>query len=224
VDKRLSQDDADFVDCIHTSTTFGLQEKSGHMDFFPDGGKSSAKGCEKLIEIKDEDETEKRHRIKRFLFRNNKGEDNETSDGLPKKNIVEKIRNKIGQLSPLKKVFLNIHAYIGCNHLRSPHYFISSINECQFRAKLCSTWSDYLSNKCKDSTDNDLTYPRLGYHADKSDSIYQLGNGNFYLKTTSKKPYCSPSTSLSEAKTNNQTSLKSKLKKKLSKILPKRIG
>lgn len=194
------------------------------MDFFPEGGKSSAKGCEKLIEIKDEDEDEieKHSRIKRFFF-NNKDKE-QSDDEIPSKSFIEKLRDRLGKLTPLKKVFLNVHAYIGCNHLRSPHYFISSINECQFRAKLCSTWSDYLSNKCKDSIDNDFTYPRLGYHADKSDSIYQHGNGNFYLKTTSKKPYCAPSISLSEAKTNNETSLKSKLKKKLSKVLPKRIG
>ncbi len=219
VDKRLSQDDADFVDCIHTSTTFGLQEKSGHMDFFPDGGKSSASGCEKLIEIKDDNEIEKRYRIKRlFLSHNHDEEDDDTN--LPRKNLLEKLRDKIGRISPLKKVFLNIHAYIGCNHLRSPHYFISSINQCQFRAKLCSTWSEYLLQKCKDSIDNDLTYPRMGFHADQSDQIYRHGNGTFYLKTVAEKPYCS----LASQKSKKQTSGKSKLKKKLSKLLPKRIG
>jgi hypothetical protein len=218
IDKRLSQDDADFVDCIHTSTTFGLQEKSGHMDFFPEGGQSSAKGCEKLIEIKDEDEDEieKHSRIKRFFF-GNKNEEKSDAE-IPSKSFIEKLRDRIGKLTPLKKIFLNVHAYIGCNHLRSPHYFISSINQCQFRAKLCLSWSDYLAKKCQDPIDNDLTYPRMGFHADQSDRIYQKGNGSFYLKTIAEKPYCS----LSGQKSKNQET--SKLKKKLLKLLPKRIG
>ncbi|CAF2124099.1 unnamed protein product [Rotaria magnacalcarata] len=224
IDKRLSSDDADFVDCIHTSTTFGLQEKSGHMDFFPDGGKSSAQGCEKFIKIEDNDETENRFRIKRFLYSRNRKE-NDTSEDMPKKSILGKIRDRLGALTPLKKVFLNIHAYIGCNHLRSPHYFISSINQCNFRAKLCSSWTDYLSKKCKDPVDNDLTYPRMGFYADKSNPIYKVGNGDYYLKTTPDKPYCALSlSSRSEKESKKQTSLKSKLKKKLSKVLPKKIG
>jgi len=221
IDKRLSPDDADFVDCIHTSATFGLQEKSGHMDFFPEGGQSSAKGCEKLIEIKDEDEDEieKHSRIKRFFF-NNKDKE-QSNDEIPSKSFIEKLRDRLGKLTPLKKVFLNVHAYIGCNHLRSPHYFISSVNQCQFRAKLCSSWSDYLAKKCQDPIDNDLTYPRMGFHADQSDRIYQRGNGSFYLKTIAEKPYCSLP-SLPGQKSKKQET--SKLKQKLSKLLPKRIG
>ncbi|CAF0852208.1 unnamed protein product [Adineta ricciae] len=228
VDKRLSRDDADFVDSIHTSTTFGLQEKSGHMDFFPDGGKSSAKGCEKLIEIKDEEEegevvaaSEKHHRVKRLFFNKNKTKNstNDDDDDVPKKNFVEKLRDRIGRVRPLKKVFLNIHAYIGCNHLRSPHYYISSINHCQFRAQSCLSWSDYSAKKCVDSIDNNSTYPRMGFYAEKSDATYRRGNGSFYLKTTSQKPYCSPTTTSSLVK--KQTS---KLKKKLMKLLPQRVG
>jgi hypothetical protein len=222
VDKRLSPDDADFVDCIHTSTTFGLQEKSGHMDFFPDGGKSSAQGCEKFIDIKDDGDVEKRHRIKRFLFGSDADEDDTSSSGIPRKSWLERIRDQIGRISPLKTVFLNVHAYIGCNHLRSPHYFISSINQCQFRAKLCSSWTDYLAKTCKDSYDNDLTYPRMGFHADQSDRIYRNGNANFYLTTTPDKPYCSSSSSLPASKSQKRTSLKSKLKKKLPKFFSKK--
>ena len=211
VDKRLSQDDADFVDCIHTSTTFGLQEKSGHMDFFPDGGKSSAKGCEKLIKIKDEDEEETVQR-KRFIFGNRK--DDEDDDDQPKKNFIERLRDGIGRIKPFKKVFLNIHAYIGCNHLRSPHYFISSINHCTFRAKLCSSWSNYLTTSCQDSHDNNLTYPRMGFHADQSDPIYQRGNGSFYLKTVSLAPYCTTD----GTKSKKELSKNSKKKRKFPKF------
>lgn len=198
------------------------------MDFFPDGGKSSAQGCEKLIQIKDDDHTGKLYRIKRFLFnKNNKNPSNsngndEDEDEVPRKNFLQKLRDGIGHIRPLKKVFLNIHAYIGCNHLRSPHYFISSINQCGFRAKLCSSWSDYLQEKCNDPIDNNLTYPRMGFHAHQSDPIYRRGNGSFYLKTKPEPPYCSPSSLSSiEKKSEKKTSLKSKLKKKISKLLPK---
>lgn len=190
IEKRLSPDDADFVDCIHTSTTFGLQEKSGHMDFFPNGGQSSAKGCEKLIKIKDEEESQGSTFHKRFYLIDSE-ETEPQSDNLPRKNFLERLRDRIGRLNPLKKIFLNIHSYIGCNHLRSPHYFISSINHCEFRAKLCSTWSNYLANTCSDPVDNNRTYPRMGFYSDRSDRVYREGNGSFYLKTTGEKPYCS---------------------------------
>lgn len=192
------------------------------MDFFPDGGHSKSKGCEKLIEIKEKNNEEGQHRFKRFLFKNNHKQEN-NDDDKPRKSFLEKIRDQIGKLSPLKKVFHNIHAYIGCNHLRSPHYFISSINQCDFRAKLCSSWKDYLSKKCKDPTDNDLTYPRMGFYADKSDSVYIHGDSNFYLTTTSEKPYCSSSISTrSEKLPDKQTTSKSILKKALKKFLPKK--
>ncbi|CAF3869756.1 unnamed protein product [Rotaria sp. Silwood1] len=193
IDKRLSSDDADFVDCIHTSATFGLQEKSGHMDFFPDGGNSNAQGCEKLLHIKDDYDVKKRYNIKRLFFGESQKEDLDSSESLPEKSFIEKLRDQLGYITSLKDVFLNVHAYIGCNHLRSPHYFISSIHKCIFRAQLCSSWSDYLLKKCIDPIDNDLTYPRMGYHADQSDPIYRHGNGSFFLKTIPKEPYCSHS-------------------------------
>lgn len=209
IDKRLSLDDADFVDCIHTSATFGLQEKSGHMDFFPDGGESSAKGCEKLIKIQDKDDSTY---YKRFFF-SDSNEFNEQTN-VPQKNFLERLRDQIGRLNPLKKIFLNIHSYIGCNHLRSPHYFISSINHCEFRAKLCSTWSNYLAKDCQDPLENNKTYPRMGFYADRSDRLYRQGNGSYYLKTIANKPYCSLSLSTQTSKAKKQLHKNPKPKKK----------
>ena len=128
-----------------------------------------------------------------FLFKSNR--DPEATTDLPKRNLIQRLRDRVGRIRSLKKVFLNIHSYIGCNHLRSPQYFISSINQCEFRAKLCSSWSNYQFKKCKDPIDNNLTYPRMGFHADRSDLLYRQGNGSFYLKTNAKKPYCSSSKS-----------------------------
>ena len=183
------------------------------MDFFPDGGQSSAKGCEKLIRIEDDENSDTANFYKRFFFHSS----DEESGNVPRKGFLERLRDRIGQLTPLKKIFLNIHSYIGCNHLRSPHYFISSINHCEFRAKLCSSWSNYLTKTCFDPRENNKTYPRMGFYADRSDRFYRQGNGSFYLKTVKEKPYCSlpPSTT-----TGGTKAKKPKTKKKI----PKPIG
>ena len=38
--------DAEFVDVIHSSKYFGLDEKTGHMDFYEDGGASAVSACD----------------------------------------------------------------------------------------------------------------------------------------------------------------------------------
>ncbi|CAN8011208.1 unnamed protein product, partial [Ixodes pacificus] len=46
-DEHLDTDDADFVDVIHTSTSFvevGIRKPIGHVDFYPDGGERQS-GC-----------------------------------------------------------------------------------------------------------------------------------------------------------------------------------
>ncbi|CAF0852606.1 unnamed protein product [Didymodactylos carnosus] len=265
VDKRLSLDDADFVDCIHTSETFGLQEKSGHMDFLPDGGDSNAEACKKLPKIGNDDNDEQlfelvkngdktelrpvskrtilKHDIrslnKRFLFKS-KTTTLETPivididlkdlerENLPEKNFIEIIRDKIGIISPIKDVFVKIHGFVGCNHLRAPRYFISSINSCDFRATMCDSWSNYINKRCNDTFQqkylNDNTYPRMGFHADKSNIYYRKQNAKYYLRTIENPPYCDNS-SLQTKKTrtvDKRINFGKKIKKKLSKLLEKK--
>ena len=44
--KRLSADDALFVDIIHTDGgVLGYHEPMGHVDFFPNGGTALQNGC-----------------------------------------------------------------------------------------------------------------------------------------------------------------------------------
>ena len=46
VDVRLDKSDADFVDVIHTDMgALGTTDKSGHLDFYPNGGIKQP-GCE----------------------------------------------------------------------------------------------------------------------------------------------------------------------------------
>jgi len=52
--ERLDKEDATFVDVIHTETGIqGISEPIGHVDFYPNNGKSSQPGCEgfNVIEI-----------------------------------------------------------------------------------------------------------------------------------------------------------------------------
>lgn len=47
VDMRLSKDDAQFVDIIHSDAGIsGIMASIGHIDFFPNGGKKFQPGCE----------------------------------------------------------------------------------------------------------------------------------------------------------------------------------
>ncbi len=46
--KRLSRDDANFVDVIHTSQLLGYIPAIGHADFFPNGGLAQP-GCFQVI-------------------------------------------------------------------------------------------------------------------------------------------------------------------------------
>lgn len=48
---RLTSEDADFVDIIHTDAGFyGITLRSGHVDFYPNGGHRPQPGC-RLINI-----------------------------------------------------------------------------------------------------------------------------------------------------------------------------
>ncbi|GJQ71265.1 hypothetical protein Trydic_g11004 [Trypoxylus dichotomus] len=44
IDQRLSDDDADFVDVIHTDSIVGFRESIGHVDYYPNGG-GMQNGC-----------------------------------------------------------------------------------------------------------------------------------------------------------------------------------
>lgn len=51
-DERLSDDDADFVDVLHTDGgTLGYEASIGHVDYFPNGGKRQA-GCGLILTSK----------------------------------------------------------------------------------------------------------------------------------------------------------------------------
>lgn len=52
--ERLSVDDADFVDVIHTAAgSLGYSESIGHVDFFPNSGDAPQPGCCSLFDLMD---------------------------------------------------------------------------------------------------------------------------------------------------------------------------
>jgi hypothetical protein len=44
--KLLQKDDAEFVDLIHTAKIYKFPSTTGHVEFYPNGGKSPQPGCE----------------------------------------------------------------------------------------------------------------------------------------------------------------------------------
>ena len=64
-------------------------------------------------------------------------------------------------------------------------YYIYSINFCKYRSELCN---DTRKN-CRFTKDGDK-YPRMGYHADKTDEKYRNSSNTFYTNTTFKMPFC----------------------------------
>lgn len=193
--EKLHFTDADLVDIIHTSESFGLPEKNGHMDFYPDLGPSNINVCS---DIKDRFENQENV----ILYEESNGREGHFNDVLLNstdfnesggfnKISLNSLKSKLASLfnkvlgflgkNP-KRVFVNVHQFFGCSHLMSVRYFIYSINECDFKASMCKTREEYTSNKCVKS---DLA--RMGYNADKSANSLKTSFGDFskhYNKAT----------------------------------------
>ncbi|XP_020897507.1 inactive pancreatic lipase-related protein 1 [Exaiptasia diaphana] len=139
IDVRLDATDAEFVDVIHSdSPRIGTPDKSGKLDFWPNGG-GSQPGC--LIK---------------------------------KRGLIDKITK-----------------LVGCEHYRAHQYFIESIKstECLFRSYPCASWNEFRRGKCMECGANGKNCPEMGFNAIKYKDVK---NGNFYLYTSDKPPYCVP--------------------------------
>ena len=72
---------------------------------------------------------------------------------------------------------------VACSHTRAPRYFISSVQgSCSWTAYPCANYLKFEQRRCL--TCNGAC-PRMGFDADQTKK-----RGKFYLKTTSKAPFC----------------------------------
>lgn len=196
------------MDIIHTSEQFGLTEKNGHMDFYPDSGPSSINACSDSVINRFENENEN------FILFEEKGERSSSSKPQEYENVTfgEKELNTTGGLSSLtissisnyfgnfydriknviskkpKRIFTKLHQFVGCSHLMAVRFFIYSVNECDYKAVYCHNVDEFKKNKCPRKTLS--AYPRMGFGADQSDEFYKKSMGNFFLTTYEKPPYC----------------------------------
>lgn len=72
---------------------------------------------------------------------------------------------------------------VACSHSRAPQYFISSVRRsCSWTAYPCANYLKFEQRRCL--TCNGAC-PSMGFDADRTKK-----RGKFYLKTTSKAPFC----------------------------------
>ncbi|CAF1027663.1 unnamed protein product [Brachionus calyciflorus] len=198
--EKLHHTDADLVDIIHTSDNFGLDEKNGHMDFYPDLGDINA--CNEVkqrfdnlenVILYEETTTNKKGVEYKEIQLNNLTE----IDTLSVENLKKKLNSLFCKVKDFfsnkpKRVFISLHQFFGCSHLMSVRYFIYSINKCDYKSHMCNKKQDFEMKKCLDNS-NSYDFARMGYHTERSNNKYLTSYGNFYLNTTNKPPYCDPS-------------------------------
>lgn len=158
--ERLDKSDADYVDIIHTDSFYGIQDRLGHKDFYPNGG-GFQNGCNILdLTIGKRSATE--------------NESNHTYE-----NDLESTRlitlNNDARFDPV--------ALVACSHLRVMNFFAESIRgQCRFLAVKCENYDKFKTRKCNCESS---TCVRMGYNSDEFEA-----EGAFYLDTNKVEPFC----------------------------------
>lgn len=159
-ENRLSRDDAEFVDVIHTSTSFGYRKTLGHADFYPHNGETQP-GC--------------------FIF---KTISSVITFFLCGQMIEYNIEQDINDINDTKLLQIDIRdniPFYSCSHSRAITYFINSIVEtCKFRSHECSSWSNFRKNYCSYCNTN-----RMGFFSEKP-----LEPTYYFLNVASRAPHC----------------------------------
>lgn len=159
-ENRLSRDDAEFVDVIHTSTSFGYRRTLGHADFYPNNGDTQP-GCIIFKTISSV--------ITFFLCG---------------QMIEYNIEQDINEMNDTKLFEIDIRdsiPFYSCSHSRAITYFTSSILEiCKFKSYECSSWRNFKKNYCTFCKTN-----RMGFFSEKPvEPTY------YYLNVASRAPHC----------------------------------
>lgn len=201
--EKLYHTDATLVDIIHTSEQFGLPDKNGHMDFYPDSGPSNLNACndvvgrfenlDNVILYEEKSDPHKHNSFDEVTVTEKELNQTGGLSGISTSSISTFFGNIFGKIKSMvvskpKRVFIKMHQFFGCSHLMAMRFFIYSINDCDYRSVYCHSKDEYKKNKCPRKSLS--AYPRMGFYADQADEFYRKSMGNFFLQTTDKPPYC----------------------------------
>lgn len=158
---RLAREDAEFVDAIHTSTSFGYRLAIGHADYYPNDGDTQP-GC--IILKKSVSSL-----ITFFLC----GKMIEYQVEVDIDDMNDTMTNDITRDDPV--------AFYSCSHSRAITYFRDSITElCKFKSYECSSWRNFKKNYCTYCNTN-----RMGFFAEKPEEPTY-----YFINVAAKKPHC----------------------------------
>jgi hypothetical protein len=173
-------------------------------DFYPDNGPSELNACKNFKDRFDNDESviiyEENENSKKFedVFLTN--EEINENGGIKKltfksvKNMMKSFLNKMINFfkRSSKRVFIKLHQFFGCSHLMAVRYYIFSINICKFESKQCESLEYFKANNCSQqlTDEENVNIPRMGYHADRSDTKYKISRNKFFVMTHQKIPFC----------------------------------
>ncbi|XP_061175776.1 pancreatic lipase-related protein 2-like [Saccostrea echinata] len=81
--------------------------------------------------------------------------------------------------------------FIACNHLRAYEYFTESINSvCPFEAYSCDSYDHFKDGTCHLDCSVAGNCGKMGYHAGELKSVKSAVGKKYFLKTTTRDPYC----------------------------------
>jgi hypothetical protein len=208
ISEKLHHSDAHLVDIIHTSDKFGLAESNGHMDFYPDKGPSEVTACRDLENRFNTyenvilyEESQKGSVESDFQNVTLSDAEIESAGGLKNLTVKSVLTYGLGALVQAvanyldkkpKRVFTKFHQFFGCSHLMSVRLFLNSINDCEFKCRLCDTFEDFQDESvynCRADPKGGVE-PRMGYYADRATEFYKRSLGDFFLRTTEHPPFC----------------------------------
>lgn len=201
--EKLYETDADLVDIIHTSDKFGLIQRNGHMDFYPDSGPSEISSCDdtktrfenyESVILYEEENNNKKKGYDDITLSDKQVKDIGEFNFFSLDSLLNSIKGFFRSIKDFfykkpKRVFVSVHQFLGCSHLMAVRYFLYSINDCIYQAAFCRSRFEFEHNTCflqKNTTE----FPRMGYFADRAANTYKISKGSFFLNATDKPPYC----------------------------------
>ncbi|KAM7074036.1 pancreatic lipase-related protein 2-like isoform 1-T2 [Molossus nigricans] len=188
---RLDPSDAMFVDVIHTDSApiipflgFGMSQKVGHLDFYPNGGKQMP-GCQKnifstIVDING-------------LWEGGISQPEATGTGtrVPGEACPAVRSPHTGPSGPAAPAavwsacsdwFERTRDFVACNHLRSYKYYSSSIlNPDGFLAYPCASYDEFQENSCFPCPVGGC--PKMGHYADQFQGKTSAVGQTFFLNT-----------------------------------------